>query len=106
MLRNWRERNWKPMCDDAVVTAAPYQLRHSCASGLIYEGRPLPEVAAIMGHGLDLLMSRYAHVIEGARQREPVSYAEAAMRARTGEDAPPVLPESDSRRESARRSRE
>jgi len=103
MLRNWRERNWKAMCEEAGVTATPYQLRHSCASALIYEGRPFPEVAAFMGHGLELLMSRYAHVVDGARQREPVSYAEAAMRARTGEDVPPVFPGSDFRRESVRR---
>ncbi len=59
-------------------------------------------MAAILGHGVGLLMRTYAHVFDGARQREPVSYAEAAMRARTGEDVPPVFPESDSRRDSAR----
>ncbi len=45
-------------------------------------------------------MSRYAHVIDGARQKEPISYAEAAMRVRTGGDVPLVFRESESREES------
>ncbi len=49
--QNWRQRVWIP----ALAAAGepyfrPYDLRHTCATLLIYEGRPVTEVAAHIGH--------------------------------------------------------
>ena len=65
------------------VKAVPYELRHTAASGLIYEGRPLPEIAAIMGHSIEMLLSNYTHLIEDARHAEGWSFEET-ITGRTG----------------------
>jgi len=88
-MRNWRSRIWHPAARDAGVKAVPYDLRHSTASGLIYEGRPLPEIASIMGHSIEMLLSNYTHLIEDARHAEGWSFEETirAARAEVGTEA-------------------
>ena len=67
---------------EAGVKAVPYDLRHTTASGLIYEGRPLPEIAAIMGHGIEMLLSNYTHLIEDARHADGWSFEQTIQAAR------------------------
>ena len=63
---NWRRRAWTP-----AVTAAglephprPYNLRHSFASLLLAEGRPVLDVAAQLGHSPQMCLRVYGHVID------------------------------------------
>ena len=42
----------------------PYTLRHSFRSLLLHEGRSVPYVARQMGHGAQLTLSTYGHVID------------------------------------------
>ena len=81
-MRNWRSRIWHPTARDAGVKAVPYDLRHTTASGLIYEGRPLPEIASIMGHSIEMLLGNYAHLIEDGRHAEGWSFEERIQAAR------------------------
>jgi integrase len=48
-------------------------MRHSAASLLIAENRPITEVAAQLGHSPAVCLSVYAHVMEQARDKESVS---------------------------------
>ena len=67
-LNNWRARTWTAACTAAGVTATPDDGRHSYASLLIHEGRPLPYVAAAMGHSsATTTLDHYAHVFDEAR---------------------------------------
>ncbi|CAM3867225.1 tyrosine-type recombinase/integrase [Nocardiopsis rhodophaea] len=43
------------------VAARPYDLRHGCASYLIGEGVPTPEVARRLGHTVEVLLTIYTH---------------------------------------------
>lgn len=45
-------------------TARPYDLRHSFASLLLHEGRSVIYVARQLGHGAQLTLSTYGHVID------------------------------------------
>ncbi len=48
--QNWRRRAWIPALKQAgLAYFRPYDLRHTCATLLIYEGRPLNEVARHLG---------------------------------------------------------
>jgi Phage integrase family len=83
--QNWRQRVWIP----ALVTAGeayfrPYDLRHTCATLLIYEGRPFTEVAAHMGHADPGFTARvYGHVFADAAKRRRVPIEAAIVNART-----------------------
>ena len=63
--RRWRSRIFKP----AVVSAGldpdtrVYDLRHSRATTMIYEGRNPIEIASELGHSPQVLLSTYAHVL-------------------------------------------
>jgi integrase len=60
--RRFRGRFWVPACEAAGVDVTPHQLRHLHASVLIDAGRPLPEIAARLGHGSpSVTMQVYAH---------------------------------------------
>ncbi len=49
--QNWRQRTWVPALRGAGVSYfRPYDLRHTCATLLIYEGRTVNEVAQHLGH--------------------------------------------------------
>ncbi len=60
----------------------PYDLRHSSASLLIAAGRPVTEVAALLGHSPNVCLSTYAHVFDSMVGQEVVSVDEAIARAR------------------------
>ena len=61
----------------------PYDLRHTCATLLIYEGRTLNEVARHLGHADPGFTARtYAHVYEDAEDRRQVTIEQAISRAR------------------------
>ena len=48
---NWRRRVWIPALERAGVPYfRSYDLRHTCATLLLYEGRTLNEVAEHLGH--------------------------------------------------------
>ncbi len=107
--QNWRQRVWIP----ALATAFPcsacagtgkrelrpcahcrghgstgyfrlYDLRHTCATLLIYEGRSLTEVAEHLGHADPSVTARvYAHVFkDAAKARRQVPIEEAIASAR------------------------
>lgn len=63
--RNWRRRTFARALDAAGVDhARPYDLRHSFASLLLHEGRNVIDVARQLGHGPQLTLDRYGHVID------------------------------------------
>lgn len=81
--QNWRRRVWSPALAAAGLTYfRPYDLRHTCATLLIYEGRTVNEVARHLGHADPGFTARtYAHVYEDTRERR-VPIEKAIMRAR------------------------
>jgi integrase len=82
-FNKWRQRGFRAALDAAGVDAArPYDLRHSFASLLLHEGRSVIYVARQLGHGADLTMGTYGHVIEELEDapRMPADEAIAAAR--------------------------
>ena len=66
-----------------VPTVAPYDLRHTFCSLLIYEGRSPLMVAAMMGHASgELIWRRYGHVFDEARLASSVGMVDAIQAAR------------------------
>ena len=63
-----------------ATDATPYTLRHSFCSLLLAEGRSVIEVARQLGHGANLTLSTYGHVIDELAGADRVD-AEAAIRA-------------------------
>lgn len=61
---NWRRRWFKPL-----AKTRPYDLRHSFASLLIHEGRPITYVAQQLGHSPATCLNIYAHVVDGVDHR-------------------------------------
>lgn len=59
--------------------STPYDLRHSFASLLLHEGRSVIYVARQLGHGAQLTLSTYGHVIEELEET-PQLDAETAIR--------------------------
>ena len=83
--KNWNRRVFAPAAHRAGVVAVPYDLRHTFASLLIHEGRPVPYVSAALGHASSrMTLDRYAHVFEDARLRPAVSLADAVRAVRSG----------------------
>jgi integrase len=71
---NWRRRRFGKAARAAGLEGfRPYDMRHSAASLLIAENRPITEVAAQLGHSPAVCLSVYAHVMEQARDKESVS---------------------------------
>jgi integrase len=92
-LGNWRSRTWAKACALAVVTATPYDGRHTYASLLIHEGRSPLLVAAALGHSsAELVWRRYAHVFDEARLAPNVPMVEAIEAARASVDLSGVRP--------------
>jgi integrase len=81
---NWRKRVWIPALQAADVPYfRPYDLRHTCATLLVYEGRTLNEVAEHLGHADPSFMARvYTHVLRDAAKRRHVPIEEAITKAR------------------------
>lgn len=83
-VRNWRDRVFTPALhpcglDESMV---PYDLRHACASLLIYEGRSVVEIAEQMGHAPTMALDTYGHVIRDLREAPRVSTEEQIRAAR------------------------
>jgi integrase len=80
---NWRGRVWKPARQAAGFRGRPYDLRHTFASLLIAEGRPVHEVARLLGHSTPrLTLDTYGHLFAEAQLRPDEPMEAAAMRAR------------------------
>jgi integrase len=86
----WSEegyRSWRRQAFARAVRAAgierrvrPYDCRHSFASLLLHEGRSVIYVARQLGHGAQLTLSTYGHVIDELEDA-PRQDAEATIRA-------------------------
>ena len=55
-----------------------HALRHFYASTLITAGVPVQDVAAVMGHTVDMTIKTYTHVLDGHRERVLAGIAQAA----------------------------
>jgi integrase len=81
----WRGRAWTAALAAADV---PYQrpcdLRHGFASLLLHEGRSVIYVARQLGHGAELAMRIYGHVIDELDDAPRISAEEAIVAARRG----------------------
>jgi integrase len=82
--QNWRRRVWIPALERAGVPYfRSYDLRHTCATLLLYEGRTLNEVAEHLGHADPGFTARtYAHVMRDASRRRRVPITKAIRTAR------------------------
>jgi hypothetical protein len=60
----------------------PYDVRHSFASLLLHEGRDVIYVARQLGHGAELTLRTYGHVIEELEDSPQLPAEEAIRRAR------------------------
>jgi integrase len=79
--RSWRRRAFaRALTAAGVEHARPYDLRHSFASLLLHEGRSVIYVARQLGHGAQLTLSIYGHVIDELDDR-PQQDAESAIEA-------------------------
>jgi integrase len=90
--RSWRRKAFRRALDAASVDhARPYDLRHGFASLLLHEGRSVIYVARQLGHGAQLTLSCYGHVIDELEDA-PHQDAETAILAARGSAAAPQLP--------------
>lgn len=71
--QRWTEI-WRRVQRDAGVKVRFHDLRHWCASSMLSDGVPVPQAAKMLGHTPAVLLSTYAHVLEGDDDR-----ARAAM---------------------------
>jgi integrase len=90
--QSWRRRAFKRAATAAGADGArPYDLRHSFASLLLHEGRSVISVARQLGHGAQLTLGTYGHVIDEMDDR-PQQDAESAIVAARSTAAAPHLP--------------
>ena len=85
----WRVDRWAPACRAVGLDPVPrpYDLRHSCASLLLAEGRPPMAVAQQLGHSVAVLLSVYGHLFDEFEDRERID-AEAEIRAARSSHVP------------------
>ena len=77
--QSWRRRAFARAARAAGVEGArPYDLRHSFASLLLHEGRSVIHVARQLGHGAELTLGTYGHVMDELEE-SPRKDAEAAI---------------------------
>lgn len=81
---NWRNRVWTPAARMVCAKRrTPYACRHTFASLLIAERRPVHEVARLLGHSTPrLTLDTYGHLFDEAQLRPAESMEDAAARAR------------------------
>jgi integrase len=80
---NWPKRSWARALEAAgVAYTRPYDLRHSFASLLLAEHRTIHYVAEQLGHGPELTLGTYGHVIAEFEFAADVSADEAIRDAR------------------------
>jgi site-specific recombinase XerD len=84
-FNKWRGRVFADARDRAELDAdaTPYTARHSFASLLLHEGRSVIYVARQLGHGADLTLKTYGHVIDELEDEPNLSAEEAIRRARS-----------------------
>lgn len=82
---NWRDRVFRPAAVAAGLprTLRPRDLRNSLASLLIWEGRPVVEIARILGHAPTMCLNTYAGVFEEYQPADRKPADEAIRQART-----------------------
>ena len=95
--QNWRRRVWIPALELAgVAYFRSYDLRHTCATLLLYEARTLNEVAEHLGHADPGFTARtYAHVMRDASRRRRVPITEAIRKARAAVSRRPLVDPAD-----------
>jgi integrase len=82
-FEKWRNRVFKPAVRKVGIEGArPYDLRHSFASLLLHEGRSVIYTARQLGHGAELTMRVYGHVIEELEDRPQLPAEDAIGEAR------------------------
>lgn len=82
-FEKWRRRVFTPALQTTgTERARPYDLRHSFASLLLHEGRSVIYVARQLGHGAELTMRVYGHVIEELEDRPQLPAEDAIREAR------------------------
>jgi integrase len=89
-FEKWRQRHFGELLHVAGLRSGrPYDLRHSFASLLLHEGRDVIYVARQLGHGADLTLRTYGHVIEELEDSPQLPAEEAIERARRTQMNPP-----------------
>ena len=79
----WRSKIWAPALNVLELEqATPYALRHSFASLLLHEGRSAIYVARQLGHGAQLTMRTYGHVIDELEDAPHLAAEDAIRQAR------------------------
>lgn len=82
-FEKWRQRRYGRYLEEAgLKQGRPYDLRHSFASLLLHEGRDVIYVARQLGHGAELTLRTYGHVIEELEDSPQLPAEEAISRAR------------------------
>jgi integrase len=82
-FEKWRRRVFTPALQSiGLDRGRPYDLRHSFASLLLHEGRSVIYVARQLGHGAELTMRTYGHVIEDLEDRPQLPAEDAIQEAR------------------------
>jgi integrase len=85
-FQDWRDGIWTAALDAADLPyQRPYDLRHSFASLLLHEGRSVIYVARQLGHGADLTLKTYGHVISELEDAPNIKAEDAIAAARRGE---------------------
>jgi integrase len=95
--QNWRRRIWVPALQRAgLAYFRTYDLRHTCATLLLYEGRTVNEVADHLGHADPGFTARtYIHAMRDASKRRRVPIARAIVAARRRPLVDPAAAESE-----------
>ena len=82
-FEKWRARVFVPALERAGLDRArPYDLRHSFASLLLHEGRSVIYVARQLGHGAELTLKTYGHVIDELEDAPRLPAEDAIRQAR------------------------
>ncbi len=69
---DWVTKRIRSRIEDLGLSMRPYDLRHFAATQAIAAGRPIPEVAAMLGDNAATVMRTYAHAIPGESQAASV----------------------------------
>jgi hypothetical protein len=84
-FEKWRQRRYANLLKPAGLSSGrPYDLRHSFASLLLHEGRDVIYVARQLGHGAELTLRTYGHVIEELEDSPQLPAEEAIRRCGSG----------------------
>jgi integrase len=82
-FEKWRRRRFGALLQAGGLDGGrPYDLRHSFASLLLHEGRDVIYVARQLGHGAELTLRTYGHVIEELEDSLQLPAEEAIRQAR------------------------